>query len=173
MENFIFDTRYVAQGDEDDDEENGQFQVRSLYQEKMFKLYDFNRVDDKFNNFRSNTIPRSKTIFDDMKDNKMQDEVLFTLEELFILFVTNSQKALLFEIVDPKIRESSMSVINPCLETVPRQKNIVEVKLQYVTFLQEKCILLTIGNVTNIVYSEHDKLRASYQEALTATVSHE
>jgi signal transduction histidine kinase len=50
---------------------------------------------------------------------------------------------------------------------------VVEIKFQKIQFQQKENLLIKIGNIDKIVQGEHDKAKVAYQQALTATVSHE
>ena len=50
---------------------------------------------------------------------------------------------------------------------------VVEIKFQAIKFQQKDNCLIKISNIDKIVQGEHDKAKAAYQQALTATVSHE
>ena len=114
----------------------------------------------------------------------MNEKVIYSLKDL-ILLNQGKTRLLYFEIVEESLNksgsrfepESEHNVNSKYSESVSKIENtaqiVVEIKFQKIKFQQKENLLIKIGNIDKIVQGEHDKAKVAYQQALTATVSHE
>ena len=115
----------------------------------------------------------------------MNEKIIYSLKDL-ILINQNKKKLLYFEIVeessssskskligDPESENISMSKYASSSQLKDQNLIVVEIKFQAIKFQQKDNMLVKISNIDKIVQGEHDKAKAAYQQALTATVSHE
>jgi len=98
---------------------------------------------------------------------KLAKKSLFSLKDLIL--INNGKDSQMYFQMHLDVDEDGDYVENITDELT----NVVEIRFQSVTFMHAPCVLIKITNINHIVQGEQAKARVVFQEALTATLSHE
>ena len=125
----------------------------------MFKLYNFGKSD-----LQDSGIEDMLQNSADFSNSETALNLLYSLKEL-IMLNSNKDRVLYFEIIEDQSRNY--------LQQSDSTPTVVEIRFQKIKFEQRDSVLVKISNIDRIVQGEQNQARANYQQALTATVSHE